>query len=252
MAFIPTLPYSFISNSSFLVSAKTGHNVNESIIELAKKVLYIRYPHLVKAESKDEKVTNTYGGKTIDLPRLPVEVDTTTSTISLRWVPDGDESHFKITLWEKDAPSYDTPTDALTVDTDFTFKDLKFDTEYVAVVTGLRRIVLLGLETRSSGFMMIRTSKPEPPEGIRAVDNGYDYVVLECEPSRYPSVVYQARYMKEGDGGFINGKSTLKPKIRVDGLDDGTLYLFQVRILSKLGRREGEWSDQIRVRTLNK
>lgn len=242
----------FVNQLISLVSAKTGHNVNESITELAKKVLCIRYPHLVKNESESENVSNTFGGKTIDLPKLSVEVETTTSTISLRWVPEAEETHFKVTLWEKDMSQNEAHTDTVLTGTGFTFKGLKFDTEYVVAITGFRKVILLGLETRSSGFMTIKTNKPEAPEGIRAADNGHDYVVLECEPSKYPSVVYQARYMKVGDGGFVNGKSSLGARIKIDGLDDGTAYLFQVRILSKLGRREGKWSDDIRVRTLNK
>ena len=234
------------------ISSKTGHNVNESIIELTKRVLYERYPHLVKKDNDEEGAASTFGNKTIDLPKLPVVANTTTSTISIQWVPEDDEAHFKIMLWRKDSPHKPPLVDTLTVATNFTFEHLDFDTDYIIAVTGLRKVVLLGLETRSSGFMTIRTAEPEPPGGIWAAENGCDYVVLECEPSRYPSVAYQVRYMKEGDGGFAVRRSSLETTVRVDGLDDGSLYLFQMRVLSRLGRREGKWSESIRVRTMNK
>lgn len=231
------------------VSSKTGHNVEESITELVKKVMYARYPHLKKDTNSENTVETTLDGKHIDLPKLPVECDVTADTISMRWVPESSETLFKISFYEKGFPN-DYSEEVIPEESNYTFKNLRFDTEYIAVVTGYRRRTILYQESRSSGFITVRTAKPEPPEAVRGTDNGSDFVVLECTPSPFKNVVYQARYKKE-DGDFVMGNSTLSPKIRVEGLDPGSKYLFQVRILPKLGRREGEWSEIVSVRTLN-
>lgn len=207
----------------------------------------MRYPHLVIREDEDKKVSNTLGNKKIDLPKLHVECDPTPYTISLRWVPNTDESFFKITIWEKGITD-EYSNDIVPTTENFTIRGLKYDTEYVVIVTGFKRVVLLGVETRSSGFITVKTKKPNPPTGFKCTESGCDYAVLECLPYKHPGIVYQVRYRKEGSG-FVNGNSSLTPKIKIEGLDHGSQYSFQIRILSKLGRREGEWSEPISIKT---
>lgn len=165
-------------------------------------------------------------------------------------MPEPEEANFVLSLWEKGLPR-NGMNEETTASYRHVFKGLKFDTEYNLSVTALKKKLVFVVDSRATGVVTVRTKKPEPPTELHGIDNGCDYVVLECEPMGHRSVVYQVRYAEEGES-FVNGDSSLTPKIRVDGLKPDTMYLFQIRFISKLGKRESKWSDTIRVRTMKK